>query len=226
MAVANRFIHNPMNTSFTKPPDIRRGRRGMPAMLVLLACCAAVVAVPIWIHKTRSAPARATVKTTASAKPIANSRSAAVPRTAHVKSTDNTQSSSLGDLWGIQFRSIELTRGNTAVDLRYTIVAPERAAVLAQGDSSAYLVDLGSGKMLPLGLSPQQASSLSTHSQARSMALMMREAGGFPPSPNRLAAGKTYSILLRNEGGMLKRGSRVVVTVGNLDCSTDVFTLR
>ena len=58
------------------------------------------------------------------------------------------------------------------------------------------------------------------------MALMMRESGDFPPTPSRLVAGKTYSILLPNVDGLLKRGSRVVVTVGNLDCSTDIFTLK
>jgi hypothetical protein len=44
---------------------------------------------------------------------------------------------------------------------------------------------------------------------------MMHQAGEFPPPPNRLAAGKTYSLLLPNPGGMVKSGSQVAFVVGN-----------
>jgi hypothetical protein len=209
-----------MNGFSTRHPENRRGWLGVPTVLVLLVGCAAVIAVVIWIHQARSAAARAT------AKPILTWQPGAVPRIAHEKSADRVLASSPEELWGIQFRSIELVRNNTAVDLRYTVVGPDKAAVLGEGGSTAYLVDLASGKMLPLGSGSSPPTSLPPHSRARSMALMMRESGDFPPTPSRLVAGKTYSILLPNVGGLLKRGSRVVVTVGNLDCSTDIFTLK
>lgn len=198
----------------------------MPVVLFLSTCGATAIGIAVWIYTSRSSPEHVTIKTTADAKAIVTPGPAAVRSTADLPSAAAIPPSTLEDQWGIQFRSIGLTRGDTAVELFYTIVASEKAALLGQGDSTAYLVDLDSGRRLALDSPPQQASSLSPHSRARSAALMLPEAGGFPPPPSRLVPGKTYSILLRNENGMLKRGSRVVVTVGNQDCSTDVFTLK
>jgi hypothetical protein len=207
-------------------PGPGKKNRTAPFVFFLAACGVAVVAAAVWMHMRRPAPEHAAAKAPVDAKPIVTSPPAVVRSAADLPPAASIPPSTLEDKWGIQFRSIALTRGNTAVELFYTIVASEKAALLGQGDSTAYLVDLDSGRRIALDSPPQQAASLSPHSRARSAALMLRDAGGFPPPPSRLVPGKTYSILLRNEGGLLKRGSRVVVTVGNQDCSTDVFTLK
>jgi hypothetical protein len=53
----------------------------------------------------------------------------------------------------------------------------------------------------PMGVPPQQKGAFPTLSRARSSALMMSEAGAFPPLPYGLIAGKTYFILVPNPGG-------------------------
>ena len=52
------------------------------------------------------------------------------------------------------------------------------------------------------------------------MNLAMRDAGTFPPPPNRLVAGKTYVVLVPNPAGLIKSGSSVVVVAGGVRSET------
>jgi hypothetical protein len=53
---------------------------------------------------------------------------------------------------------------------------------------------------------------------------MMRDAGSFPPAPNRVVAGKTYTVQLPNVPALVKTGSKVVVVIG--DFRTDYITVE
>ena len=99
-----------------------------------------------------------------------------------------------------------------AVDFRYMVVDPERALLLAQGMTSAYLIDEATGTKLSLTPPPVANRPGAAHSRAR----MARQGGGFPPSPNRLSIRKVNSLLLPNPGGIVKSGSLVTVVVGDI----------
>ena len=100
---------------------------------------------------------------------------------------------------------------------------PKLAISLTNGQTAAYLLEPVSGMKIPLG-TPQPEGAFSPHSRARSAALMMRGAGSFPPAPNRMAAGRTYSVLLPNPAGVVKSRSAVVVVIG--DARTDNLTVE
>lgn len=87
--------------------------------------------------------------------------------------------------------------------------------MLAEGNTPAYLIDRTSGRKLQLAGAPQEGAARS-HSRARRLALMMPDAGAFPPPPGRLLTGKTYSVILPNLAGAMKSGSKVAVVVGDL----------
>lgn len=191
-----------------------------PGLIVVAACALAAILIPVGIsafHKSKpsSAGATPTASSSAAVKPSAvhDAAAAAVNPAAPVLST------ALEEPWGIQVSSVRLTKADSAVDLRYKVVAPEKAALLAGDKTTAYLIDQASGVKIQMLASPQEAA-WPTNTRARTAARMMHQAGEFPPPPNRLAAGKTYSLLLPNPGGTVKSGSKVTLVVGNYRTDT------
>jgi len=185
-----------------KPQEPNKGTR--PGFVILLVCSVAAIMASIWLYAPKPPPTKATVEATPAPEPAA----AAVPVPA-AQPVAPTPSTALEEKWGIQVSSVELTMEGSAVDLRYRVVAPEKAAPLAQGETTAYLIDQASGKTILMA--PPEAAALPLRSRAR----MMRQQGAFPPSLNRLASGTTNSILLPNPGGIVKSGSLVAVVVGD-----------
>ena len=96
--------------------------------------------------------------------------------------------------WGIEISSMRLTMGNSAVDMRYRVIDPEKAAKLGDGKTVAYIVDRDTGRKLIMPTPPKE--------------------GAFPPTSNKLIAGRTYASIVSNQGGTLKSGSQVTVLVG------------
>jgi hypothetical protein len=97
--------------------------------------------------------------------------------------------------WGIEISSMRLTMGNSAVDLRYKVIDPAKAALLGDGKTPAYIIERSTGKKLVMPTPPKE--------------------GAFPPTMQKLQAGKTYFSMVSNQGGILKSGSHVTVMVGN-----------
>ena len=118
--------------------------------------------------------------------------------------------------WGVRVFGVWLAQDNAAVEMGYQVTGPDRAKLLSGNNSENHLIDLASGKQIPLCPSQLKEWPFSPHSRARSMALSMSEAGTFPPPPNRLVAGKIYTVLIPNPNGLMKNGSKVAVVVGGV----------
>jgi len=194
-----------------KKNDSERGIR--PAFLGLMALALALICVPVWLLTRRPAPPSpveeppAAVETPALAEPAAPVESAPAP----VKPVVAGRPGTLEGEWGIRVASVGLTMAGGAVDFRYTVVDAEKALLLSQGMASAYVIDQATGTKISM-TPPTIKGPAAAHSSAR----MARQGGGFPPSPNRLAAGRTNSLLLPNPAGLLKSGSIITVVVGDI----------
>jgi hypothetical protein len=197
-----------------KKNDSERGPR--PAFLGMMTLALALTCVPVWLLIRRPAPPSPveeqppTVETPTPAEPaVADAPADSAP--APVKPVAAARPGTLEGEWGIQVASVGLTMAGGALDFRYTVVDAEQALLLAQGSASAYLIDQTTGTKISM-TPPTPTGPSAAHSRAR----MARQGGGFPPSPNRLAAGRTNSILLPNPAGLLKSGSIVTVVVGDI----------
>ena len=191
-------------------------RRIRPAFLVLVTFAVALICVPLWLMNRKPAPPSPAGEPAPAveAPPAVEPPGAAVPVVsppAPVKPVVPALPGTLEGEWGIRVSSVGLTMAGAAVDFRYTVVDPEKAVLLAQGTAAAYLIDQATGTKILM--TPATAEGPSA---ARSRAKMARQGGGFPPSPNRLAAGRTNSLLLPNPAGIVKSGSTVTVVVGNV----------
>jgi hypothetical protein len=197
-----------------KQNDSERSIR--PAFLGLITLALALICVPVWLLTRHPAPPSPVeeqppaVETPAPADPaVAGAPAESAP--APVKPVAAAQPGTLEGEWGIQVASVGLTMAGGALDFRYTVVDAEKALLLAQGSASAYLIDQTTGTKISM-TPPTPVGPSAAHSRAR----MARQGGGFPPSPNRLAAGRTNSILLPNPAGLLKSGSIITVVVGDI----------
>ena len=194
-----------------KKNDSERGIR--PAFLGLMTLALALICVPVWLLTRRPAPPSPVeepppaVETPALAEPAAPVESAPAP----VKPVVAARPGTLEGEWGIRVASVGLTMAGGAVDFRYTVVDAEKALLLSQGMASAYVIDQATGTKISM-TPPTIKGPAAAHSSAR----MARQGGGFPPSPNRLAAGRTNSLLLPNPAGLLKSGSIITVVVGDI----------
>ncbi|MDB6121776.1 MAG: hypothetical protein JWQ71_769 [Pedosphaera sp.] len=101
----------------------------------------------------------------------------------------------LEDQWGIQVSSLRLSMANSVVDVRYKIINPDKAVLLGNGKTAAYIIDHETGKKLVMPSPPKE--------------------GAFPPTSHKLVGGKMYFTMVSNQGGALKSGSQVTVMVGN-----------
>ena len=197
-----------------KKNDSERGIR--PAVLGLVTVAVALVCVPLWLLSRRPAPPNPpaepapAAEAPAPADPVV-ADAPAEPPPAPVKPAVPAQPGTLEGEWGIQVASIGLTMAGGALDLRYTVVDAEKARLLSQGKAAAYLVDQTMGTKISM-TPPTPKGPSAAHSRAR----MARQGGSFPPSPNRLAAGRTNSILLPNPAGLLSSGSVVRLVVGEI----------
>ena len=199
-----------------KKSDSDRGIR--PAFLGLMAVALALICVPVWLLTRRPAPPSpveeppAAVETPAPAPAepaVADAPVESAP--APVKPVVAARPGTLEGEWGIRVASVGLTMAGGAVDFRYTVVDAEKALLLSQGMTSAYDIDQATGTKISMTPPPMKGPA-AAHSSAR----MARQGGGFPPSPNRLAAGRTNSLLLPNPAGLLKSGSIITVVVGDI----------
>lgn len=186
-----------------------------PSVLLLVSCSLVAICIPLGISRIRLIkPASAAVSR--ETQPAVDAVRAATPAPV-MEPVTATQpvptgpSTALEEHWGIQVSRVGLTMAGAAVDLCYRVVSAEKAAALAEGKAETYLIDQASGAKI-LMAPPIETGVFPAHSRAR----MMRQGGGFPPAPNRLAAGRTNSILLPNPSGILKSGSKVTVVMGDI----------
>ena len=179
-----------------------------PGFLVTLAVSLVAIIALLWLVRTRPPSPNAAVESR-----VAEPPSQTVKATTPVPPAGPVKSSTLEEMWGIQVTGIGLTRANSAIELRYKVLAPEKATLLADSRSEAYILDHASGAKIPLR-SPQLEGAFPQHSRARSAALMMRDAGSFPPTPSRIIPDKVFSVLLPNPGSVVKGGNKVAMVAG------------
>lgn len=128
-------------------------------------------------------------------------------------------SAALEDQYGIQVAALRMAAAGAAIEVLYKVVAPDKAAVLAQAKTVIYLMDPANGAKITM-LTAAQDDTMPVHMRAH----RVRQLGSFPPSPRSLVAGKTNSILLPNLEGTVRSGSKLVVVVGN--SRTDNLTVQ
>ena len=121
----------------------------------------------------------------------------------------------LEEKWGIKVSSISLTNGDSAVEVRYTVLAPEKTSLLTGANAEVYLIDQTSGTKLPMTTANPDHHTDSSAAPSRSVRNMMRLAGMFPPPSSRLMAGKMYSVKIPNWDSILTSGTTVAFVVGH-----------
>ena len=188
--------------------DSNKDQRINAFLGLALGCLVALAGVLLWIYRSKPPTGGEVVQPIAASEPetAANPTPAVVP-------TPTAPASALEAKWGIQVSGLTLTNGDSAVDLRYTILAPEKTALLTGADAEVYIIDQASGKKLPMFTVAPASKALSTV-PPRTTRRMMRQAGTFPPAPTRMVAGRTYSLLIPNWGQTIKSGALVTVVVG------------
>jgi len=124
-------------------------------------------------------------------------------------------STALEKKWGIKVSGISLANGNSAVDVHYTVLAPEKTTLLTGTNAEVYLIDQASGTKLPMITASSTDATGSAAAPSRSVRNMMRLAGMFPPPSSRMMAGKMYSVKIPNWDSTLRSGSSVALVVGN-----------
>ena len=95
--------------------------------------------------------------------------------------------------FGIRIGGVRLTAAGAALDLRYEILDPERAALLADPRCEARLLDIARGAELGTSNPPQRRTA------------------------QRPSAGKTHFVLFANAGRLLKPGDKVRLVLGGLE---------
>ena len=206
-------MKNGGSTIDMKPRDTDKGIR--PGLLALVACVFVVLLAVVWLFERQPTPARQTAK-----PPAPGAVPADVSATAHADAgaadvipPPPPPPKSLAEQGGIQVASVSLVSPG-ALELRYTVVAPDKLDSLPGAASAPWLVDEATGTKIRIG-PPELASATPVHSRARSAALMMRDAGSFPPPPSRVVPGKVYSVLLPNPRGVIRSGSKVDLVLGD-----------
>jgi hypothetical protein len=98
--------------------------------------------------------------------------------------------------WGIEMVGLYPAVGGRVLDLRYRIVDTAKAALLPNEPGGIYLMDEATG------ITTKSPNSLKT--------------GSIPQNPQKLEAGRSYSLGFPNPEGRFKSGSTVTVVIGNL----------
>ena len=177
-------------------------------IVLALGCLLALAGALLWLNRPVMPPASVAVEPSVAAEPVAAAEPAAT-----VAPTATPPVTAIEEKWGLQVSSISLTNADSAVYLRYTVLAPEKTALLTGADAEVYLIDQASGTKLPMFTAPPD-STVPTTVPPRTVRRMMRQAGIFPPPPNRLSAGQTYSLQIPNWGQVLKSGAKVTFVLG------------
>lgn len=182
-----------------------------PGFLVLALCLVALAILSFLLMRTKPPQPAVAVENTAAVEPAPKPEPAPAPvPVAAAPRVPPAPSSALENLWGIQVSSVGLAMEGNALDVRYTVVDPEKAMLLAQGVGSPCLVEQATGTRITMPTPPPTGAG-----SARTRARMERQGGSFPPSPNRLALGHTNSILLPNPGRIVRSGSKVAFGIGD-----------
>ncbi len=118
----------------------------------------------------------------------AGTETAATPRASAAACDD------LRDVWGVEIVRLNLTAYGHMVDFRFRVLDPVKAKPLLERRVDAHLVDLATGKALAVPDAPKTGRLRSK---------------GVPE------AGRIYFVLFQNQGGLLERGDRVSVVIGD-----------
>ncbi len=225
-------------------PDDDRIRPSFVALLVLLlAGVTALIAIPLQNHHdsvdttpppiaagkpaNMILPSDGYMELSDEAAPTAASTRVSPPSSSRQVSTVVPPLAPPGPIekkWGVRVSGVWLAPESKAVVMTYQVTDSNLANLLSANSSGNYLTDSSSGTQIPLCPSQLKDWPFSPHSRARSMALQMLEAGTFPPPPNRLVDGKTYTVLIPNPNELMKSGSKVAVVVGGV--RSDVITVE
>jgi hypothetical protein len=195
----------------TPAPDLNQGSR--PAFVVLLVCSLAVVVIGIRWYSNHLAGPPPAAESTIAVQPAQVGQ--VVPRGTDPTPIVSDSPKPLAEKLGIRVASLKLSNDGSAVDFRYQVENAEKAAALALGRTTVYLVDEATGAKIQL-FTPLPPEAGVPGARAHSAARMARQGGAFPPSPNRLAAGRINSLLLPNPGGQLKSGHKVTLVMGDV----------
>jgi hypothetical protein len=191
-----------------------KGKRTNTLLVLVLVCLVALAGILLWLYRPGPPLASVSAEPSATAEPAVSTDSAAASEPAAAVAQPTTApTTAIEEKWGIQVSSISLTNARGAVDLRYTVLAPEKTALLTGADAEVYLIDQASGTKLPM-FTAQTDSSAPGTVPPRTVRRMMRQAGLFPPPPSRLLAGQTYSLQIPNWGQVLTNGAKVTFVVG------------
>ncbi len=180
------------------------------AVRILQVCIVAGVCLLVWLFiKSRPLPAAApsepaSVEAAVDAAPAVVTEKAALPP--------------LQQQWGLQVLGLALTNNDTAVEVRYAVVALDKMVLLSETNASAYLINEATGAKLPM-ITPPQSASVAQGATLRTTRRMARLAGQFPPTSSRLMTGRVYSLQIPNWGMALQTGSRVSLVVN--ECRQD-----
>jgi len=180
----------------------------------LLAAAMLVVPLAGLLMLARSVPASAAATgppAVAPRHPAATVPHAGTP----ARSGKVAAATALEEKWGIKVSSIGLANGDSAVEVRYTVFAPEKTSLLSAANAETYLIDQATGTKLPMITAPSSDGTGPATMPDRSVRNMMRLAGMFPPPPSRLLAGNVYSVKIPNWDNILTSGATVAFVVGS-----------
>jgi hypothetical protein len=193
-------------------------KRIRPLFVVLLICALAAILIPVWIFTRSASTMKVPPVSEPAIEPVAEAPVARqlapvvqqrvpLPRGAAVSKRATTQKPpvpptppgpvgrNLEERWGIRVSSAQLTMGNAFLNLRYEVINPKKAEMLANGNTRAYVLD--------------------RVTRTRFYMLPPPKEGCFPPTGNRLTTNTTYFAMIGNRRGILKSGGVVNVVVGD-----------
>ena len=100
----------------------------------------------------------------------------------------------LRDLWGVEIVRLNLTAYGHMVDFRFRVLDPAKAKPLLERNVNAHLVDEATGRALAVPDAPKTGRLRNK---------------GVPET------GRVYFVLFQNQGGLLEKGDRVSVVIGD-----------
>lgn len=104
-----------------------------------------------------------------------------------------------GSVSGIEIEGLRLSAAGYMLDLRYTVVDPDAASPFLDRSVEPHLVDMKTGAMLPIPVTPKLGALRQT------------------ASGHRVEAGRTYFMLFKNPGRALRPGDQVKLVVGDIE---------
>lgn len=175
--------------------DESSNERPRTAFLISLAAIATLILIIGWILRPTAGHEPTAPVAALQREPTVESATRVTPATVVKQKATTRPPVTLEEKWGVQVTSMRMTMADSAVDLRIKVLDPVKAASLADGKTKAYLVNEVSGKRIMMPTPPKE--------------------GAFPPTSNKLIAGKTYFALLGDPGKSLQRGSKVTLVIGD-----------